>query len=359
VKAAVCYQFGAPLRVEDIEIDPPQRGEVRIRLKACGICHSDIHFIDGAWGGTLPSVFGHETAGVVEAVGSEVDGIAPGDRVIATLLRNCGDCYYCTHDASHLCEGSFPLDRQHRLHTAGGVDLVQGLRTGGFAEAVVVDQSQVEPIPDDMPFESAALLGCAVLTGWGAVVNTAQVPVDSSVAVLGAGGVGVNALQAAALAGADPVIAIEPAADKRAAATAFGATHAIDATSPDLEAAVRGITGERGVDYAFVTVGSSRVIAQALRLVRPGGTVVLVGMPAAGDLLPLEAADLAGRGQRILGSKMGSASLKRDIPRLVDLYRAGRFKLDELVSGRYPLEQINEAIASVKQAQALRNVILF
>lgn len=359
MKAAVCYEFGAPLRVEDIEIDPPQRGEVRIRLKACGICHSDIHFIDGAWGGALPSVFGHETAGVVEAVGPDVDGIESGDHVIATLLRSCGECYYCAHESSHLCEASFPLDRQHRLHTAQGVGLAQGLRTGGFAEAVVVDQSQVEPIPDDMPFESAALLGCAVLTGWGAVVNTARVPVDSSVAVLGAGGVGLNALQAATLAGADPVIAIDPAADKRVAAAGFGATHAFDAATTDLPAAVRGITANRGVDYAFVTVGSSRVIGQALRLVRPGGAVVLVGMPASGDLLQLEASELAGHGQRIIGSKMGSASLKRDIPRLIDLYRSGRFKLDELVSGRYRIEEINQAIAAVKQGQALRNVILF
>ena len=359
MRAAVCREFGAPLQIEQIRIDPPRHGEVQVRLKACGVCHSDIHYIDGSWGGTLPAIYGHEAAGVVESVGPGVTSVAPGDRVIATLLRSCGECYYCTHESSQLCDGAFPIDDETRLHAADDTDLVQGLRTGAFAEFVVVDQSQVASIPDSMPYESAALLGCGVLTGWGAVVNTAELPAGSSAAVLGIGGVGLNALQAAAFAGADPVVAIDPAVDKRAVAESFGATSFLDPESQDVPAEVRALTGGRGVDYAFVTVGSSKVVAAGLRLIRPGGTLVLVGMPASGDILPLEPGDLASYGQNILGSKMGSASMARDIPRLIELYESGDFKLDELVSGRYPLEEINEAISSVKRSAALRNVIVF
>ncbi|MFW5969966.1 MAG: zinc-binding dehydrogenase, partial [Halofilum sp. (in: g-proteobacteria)] len=305
-----------------------------------------------------PAVYGHEAAGVVESVGPGVTRFAPGDRVIATLLRSCGECYYCTHESSHLCDGSFPIDDEHRLHAADDTDLVQGLRTGAFAECVVVDQSQVAAIPESMPYESGALLGCGVLTGWGAVVNTARMPTGSSAAVLGIGGVGLNTLQAAALRDADPLIAIDPATDKRGVAENFGATHFLDPTSDDVPAEVRALTGGRGVDYAYVTVGSSKVVEAGLKLIRPGGTLVLVGMPASGDILPMEPGDLAGYGQTIVGSKMGSASMERDIPRLIELYQSGDFKLDELVSGRYPLEEINEAIASVKRSAALRNVIV-
>ncbi|MDX1610262.1 MAG: Zn-dependent alcohol dehydrogenase [Halofilum sp. (in: g-proteobacteria)] len=359
MRAAVCHEFGAPLRIEDIEIDPPQAGEVRIDVRACGICHSDIHYIDGAWGGELPTVFGHEAAGLVEQVGPGVTGVQPGDRVIATLMRCCGECYYCTHDSAYLCAGGFALDDQHRLHGTDGGVVRQGLQTGAFAEQIVVDQSQVAVIPDDVAFESAALLGCGVLTGWGAVVNTAAMPAGGSCAVLGTGGVGINTLQSAALAGAETVIAIDSSPGKLSIAADFGATAALDPTDVDIDARVHALTDGRGVDFAFVTVGSSKAITQALRLIRPGGTVVLVGMPAAGDFLQLDASDLAGRGHRILGSKMGSSVVKRDIPRLIELYRAGRFKLDELVSGRYPLERINEAIESVKGSSVLRNVIVF
>lgn len=359
MRAAVCREFGAPLQIEEIRIDPPEQGEVQVRLKACGICHSDIHFIDGSWGGKLPAVYGHEASGVVEAVGPGVTSVAPGDRVIATLLRSCGECFYCTHASTQLCDGAFPIDEHGRLHAADDTDLVQGLRTGAFAEYVVVDQSQVAAIPDDMPYESAALLGCGVLTGWGAVINSAKMPAGSSVAVLGIGGVGLNTVQAAANAGADQVIAIDPATDKRTVAENFGATRFLDPTSDDVPAEVRALTGGRGVEYAFVTVGSSKVVEAGLKLIRPGGTLVLVGMPASGDILPLEPGDLASYGQRIIGSKMGDASMERDVPRLIELYQAGKFKLDELVSGRYPLEQINEAITSVKQSAALRNVIVF
>lgn len=347
------------MRIAEATLAPPRRGEVRVDLAACGICHSDIHSIDGAWGGVLPAVYGHEAAGVVAAVGEAVTAVHPGDRVVVSLIRACGACFHCARDESYLCEGRFALDAGGRLHDGDGADLVQGLRTGGFAESVVVEQSQVAAVAEDVPPASAALLACGVLTGWGAVVNTAQVPAGSAVGVIGIGGVGINSVQAAALAGAEPVVAVDIAADKLRRAAAFGASCAVDPRREDLEGRVAELTGGRGLDYVFVTVGDAAAVLQGLRLLRRAGTLVLVGMPATRDLVPLQATDLADSGQRILGSKMGGAKLRRDVPRLVALYREGRLKLDELVSGRYRLEEINEAIASVKRGEALRHVVVF
>lgn len=359
LKAAVCHRFDAPLSIEDIRLDPPEAGEVRVSLEACGICHSDIHFIDGAWGGELPAVFGHEGAGVVDAVGSGVTGVAPGDRVVVGLIRACGTCFHCQRDETYLCGGSFPLDHEHRLHTGDGTALMQGLRTGAFAEQVVVEQSQAIPIPADVPADSASLLACGVLTGWGAVARTARVSAGASVGVIGVGGVGINSVQTAAIAGAAPVIAIDLSDNKLNQAEAFGATHAINPGRENAPSQARALTGGHGLDYVFVTVGNSRAVRQGLDLLRRGGTLVLVGMPASGDELALQPGDIAGDGQRILGSKMGCANVATDVPELVELYRAGRLKLDELVTARYPLDGINDAIAAVKGGEVLRNVVVF
>ena len=359
MKAAVCHEFGQPLVVEELAIDPPGPGEVAVRLVATAICHSDIHAIDGAWGGALPAVHGHEAAGVVETVGSGVDRLRPGDHVVVTLIRHCGHCFFCGGGQPSLCESSFALDRRTPLHGAGGAVVHQGLRTGAFAEQVVVEQSQAVAIDRDVPLASAALLACGVLTGVGAVTNVARVEAGSSVVVVGAGGVGLNSIQAAALAGATPVIAIDLAKAKLEAALAFGATDVIDAGSGDPAAVVRQLTGGRGADYVLVAVGSARAIVSSRALMRRGGSMVLVGMPAAGVEIGIEAVDLAHDGQSILGCKMGSAQPAIDIPKLIELYRQGRLKLDELITERYPLTEINRAIAAVKQGAALRNVILF
>jgi Zn-dependent alcohol dehydrogenase len=223
----------------------------------------------------------------------------------------------------------------------------------------VVDQSQVVPIPEDMPLDSAALLACGVITGLGSVVNTAEVPAGSNVVVIGTGGVGLNSVQGAVLCGAQQIIALDIADSKLEAAKAFGATHTVNPTVEDARQAVLDLTGGRGADYVFVTVGSASAIEQGLGLARSAGTLVVVGMPASGVKAAIEAADFASRGQRILGSRMGATRLRVDIPKLVTLYRQGRLKLDELITGRYPLEEINDAIAGVTQAQALRNVIVF
>lgn len=359
MKAAVCYEFGAPLVVEDVDIDPPARGEVAVRIAACAICHSDVHAIRGDWGGVLPVVAGHEAAGVVEAVGDSVAGVSPGDPVVVSLLRSCGRCFYCTVGAPHLCTHAFALTTESRLRTHDGRPLRQGIGVGAFAEYAVVDQSQVVRVPDDLPLDRAALLACGVITGFGAVVNTAQVRPGSSVVVIGIGGVGLNAVQGAVLAGATPIIAVDTLEHKLEAARSFGATHALAATRDDLAGAVRDLTGGRGADYVFVTVGSAAAATQALQLTRRAGTVTLVGIPASGTSVPLDVGRAVTREQRVLGSAMGSTRLGVDVPRLVDLYRQGRLKLDELITARYPLERINEAIVSMERGEALRNVVVF
>ncbi len=223
-RAAVCRAFGAPLRIETIELAEPSRGEVLVRMAACAICHSDIYYLDGAWGGDLPAVFGHEAAGVVEAVGPGVRRLRAGDHVVATLIRYCGFCAACAEGAPVFCEEVFPLDKATPLHDAAGKPVVHGLRTGAFAECIVVDASQVVAIPKDVKLDSAALIACGVLTGMGAVVNTANVKAGSSAVVIGCGGVGLNSIQGARLAGCAPIIAVDVEPAKLAAARDFGAT---------------------------------------------------------------------------------------------------------------------------------------
>jgi S-(hydroxymethyl)glutathione dehydrogenase / alcohol dehydrogenase len=359
MRAAVCREFGAPLVIEELSLDPPGRDEVHVKLAACAICHSDITYMDGGWGGTLPAVYGHEASGVVETVGPGVEDLAPGDHVLVTLIRSCGHCFHCAQGDQHICETQFPLDREGKLHDGTGAPVLQALRTGGFAEEVVVERSQVAAIPNDVPFDSASLLSCGVITGLGAVVNTARVPQGASVVVIGTGGVGLNSIQGAAISGAFPIIAVDLDDRKIEAAQTFGATHGVNPKAEDVVARVREITGGRGADYAFVTVGTSRAAEQAVGLIRKGGTMVMVGIPPTGDMASLEIGNVANDSQVILGSKMGSTRLAVDIPKLVALYQEGRLKLDELISGRYPLDEINAAIASVKRGEALRNVIVF
>jgi len=359
MKAAVCYEFGQPLVVEDVEIDPPQRGEVLVRIAAVAICHSDVHRIRGEWGGPLPVVAGHEASGVVERVGDGVTRVKAGDHVVVSLLRQCGHCFYCTTGEPYLCDGPMALRTETRLHTKAGDPIQQGISTGAFAEYAVVDQSQLVPIPVELRLDAASLLACGVITGLGAVVNTAQVRPGSSVAVIGTGGVGLNAVQGAVLAGANPIIAIDLLDHKLEAARAFGATHGLNAALPDVRAAVRALTGGRGVDCAAVTVGSTAAVAQAQEIVRRGGTVVIAGMPHVDATYSLPVYRTVGSGHRILGSVMGSTRLQVDVPRLVSLYQTGRLKLDELISNRYPLERINDAITSMEAGDALRNVVVF
>ncbi|MFC5585492.1 Zn-dependent alcohol dehydrogenase [Nitratireductor kimnyeongensis] len=359
VKAAVCREFGKPLSIETLELAPPRRGEVLVDLKACAICHSDISYAEGAWGGDLPAVYGHEAAGEVSAIGSGVTGVVPGDHVIVTLIRSCGQCHYCARESLVMCEEVFPFDKQGPLTLTNGVACEQGLRTGAFAEKVVVHESQLAHIPPEMPFDVASLLACGVITGFGAVVNTARVSEGQSVAVIGCGGVGLNAIQGAALAGANPIIALDLSSDKQTASRSFGATHTFNPTDPDHGKAIKTLTEGRGVDFVFVTVGVEAALVSASRYITRNGSIIVVGMPSNGVRIPYDPGKLAAFNQKIIGSKMGETRLRHDIPILVEHYQKGRLKLDELITARYRLEDINEAIAAVNNGQALRNVLVF
>ena len=359
MKAAVCREFGKPLTIEEVDLAPPGPGEIRVKIAVCAICHSDIHFAEGAWGGDLPAVYGHEAAGVVEETGAGVATLQPGDHVAVTLIRACGHCHYCARGEPFVCETQTALDKTSPLTARDGSPLVHGLRTGAFAEYAVVDQSQAVAIPKEFPLDSASLLACGVITGFGAVVNTAAVRPGSDVVVIGVGGVGLNSIQGAAIAGARRIIAVDLVPSKLEAAMRFGATHTVDGKSNQAAKEVRALTDRRGADYVFVTVGARPAIDQALRMIGRAGTVVIVGIPESGLMAEFEPARFSSIGQNIVGSTMGSSSIRKDIPYLVELYQQGRLKLDELITARYPLDQINEAIASTKGGEALRNVIVF
>jgi S-(hydroxymethyl)glutathione dehydrogenase / alcohol dehydrogenase len=359
IRAAICREFGKPLVIDELDLAEPGPGEIMIDMRACAICHSDIFYAEGAWGGDLPAVYGHEAAGIVSRVGPGVRSLAPGDHVVATLIRSCGACRYCGGGSRVMCEEVFPLDRQTPLRGIDGTPHTQAMRTGAFAEKIVVHESQAVAVPPDMDFAAASLLACGVITGYGAVTRTARVRAGQSVAIVGCGGVGLNSVQAAAIAGADPIVAVDLAPSKLDAALKFGATRAFDPSKGDLRERVMELTGGRGVDFVFVTVGAKSAFDGAFELITKNGAVVIVGMPPTGVYASYDPGTMAAWNQKILGSKMGEADIAVDIPELVGHYRAGRLKLDELVSGRYPLEGINEAIAAVNAGRALRNVIVF
>ncbi len=359
VRAAVFRRLGEPLSLEEIVVDAPHEGEVRVRLAACAICHSDLSFLKGEWKGSLPAVLGHEAAGVVEEVGPGAVGLELGDHVVVTLVRHCGRCYLCAGGEPALCRTPLPIDGRHVLRSRDGEPIKQGLRTGGFAEQVTVHASQVVPIPREVPLDRACLLACGVLTGVGAVTRTAGARAGDSVVVIGVGGVGMGSVLGARLVGAHPIVAVDVAQERLARALALGATHGLDPAGVDLAEAVRDLTGGRGADYVVVAAGAKAAIEEGFRLTRRGGTLVVAGMPPEGVTIELDPLDLAHDGRRVLGSKMGSARPAVDIPWLASLYLQGRLELDELISGRYPLERIEEAVRLSLEGRGLRHVIVF
>ncbi|MCJ7604467.1 MAG: Zn-dependent alcohol dehydrogenase [Dehalococcoidales bacterium] len=359
MKAAVCYEFGKPLVIEDINIADPSANEVKIKVACTAICHSDIHDMKGELPGPVPFVGGHETAGYVEAAGPGVTAFKKGDRVVVSLLASCGECYYCITGTPHLCPAKFAPPKNVRISTADGKPLAQKGSIGGFAEQVLVDQSQLVIIPDDMPMDRAALLACGVITGFGAVVNRTQVKAFQSVVVVGAGGVGINALQGAAYVGAYPIIAVDTLDSKLESAKNFGATHTVNAGDKDAGDKIRQLTSGRGADYVYVTVGSIAAIKQGMSFIGARGTAVLIGLPPVGTELCFSPLEIIPFEKNIIGGFMGATNLKVDIPNLVAMYRSGKLKLDELISGRYPLERINEACEITESGESLRNVIMF
>lgn len=359
VRAAVCRAFGTPLVIERVVLDDPGPGEVRVRLGAVAICHSDVSYADGEWGGDLPAIWGHEAAGVISATGAEV-GFEVGQRVVVTLIRSCGECARCQRGAEIACRTRFSLDDRSPLTDEDGHTITHGMQTAAFAEEVVVHASQIVPIDDDIPASAASLLACGVITGVGAVLNTARVEPGSSVVVLGCGGVGLNVVQGAALARAESIVAVDPVRSKLDLAIHLGATHAHElGRDGDLADALRDITDGMMADYVFIATGAPSALADADGLVGTMGAIVIVGMPASGVSGVFDPSALAGRNQRILGSKMGTSVIARDIPELVNRYHDGELELDGLISHTFPLERINEAMDEVRSGSALRNVVVF
>jgi S-(hydroxymethyl)glutathione dehydrogenase/alcohol dehydrogenase len=359
MKAAVCYEFKKPLVIEDVTLREPGKGEVKIRVAATAICHSDVHDCKGEMPGGTGFIPGHEVAGHIDKVGEGVTGVKKGDPVVVSLLASCGRCYYCVTGMPHLCLHRFDPPQEPRVRNKKGQPLELKGNTGGFAEYVVVDESQVVVVPKDMPMDRAALLACGVITGFGGVVNRAEVQPFQSVVVMGAGGVGINAIQGAAYTGAYPIIAVDVLENKLKMARQFGATHTVNAKSEKAVEEVTQLTNGRGAEFVFVTVGSVAAIKQGLSFTGLRGTVVLIGLPNYTDQFSFVPLDIIPTEKNIIGSFMGATNLKVDIPNLITLYRTGKLKLDELITGRFPLEKINEAMALTETGEGLRNVIMF
>ena len=363
MKAAILYEANKPLQVVDVEQQGPQAGEARVRVMATGICHSDWHIMNGDWPLPLPMVLGHEAAGVVERVGAGVANVKPGDHIIFSFRPHCGHCLYCSTGRSILCDGHPSvrwalLDGTCRLKR-NGQDVFQMARIGTFSEYVVCPAEMLVPIRKDMPWAQAALMGCCVPTGVGAVTHCAKVEAGASVLAIGCGGVGLNVVQGARLAGAGKIIACDLLENKLAFAREFGATHTIDASQEKVVDRVRELTGGRGADYAFDAIGGEATTLQILDAIRPGGTAVIVGMAAMSVRAPITPYLMALQEKSIKGTMYGSVRPNVDFPRLVDLYLDGRLKIDQLISRTYKLEEINEGFQALRSGQVARGVVVF
>jgi len=358
MKAAVMYGVGQPLVIEDLDIQDPQAGEVLIKTSASGVCHSDLHFMEGTWMFPTPVVLGHESAGVVEKVGPGVTNVKPGDRVVIAFVASCGICDRCVTGRPNLCTNASPMGRVGRI-SKGGTPVFQFAGMGAFGEQQLVDAKACVHVPDGVPMDVASLVGCSVMTGVGAVTNTAKIPVGSTVAVVGAGGVGLNIIQGARLAGASRIIAVDLLENKLAAAREFGATDTVDGSKGDPVAQVAALTGG-GVDFAFEAIGLTKTAEQCFAMTKRGGTAVVVGMLPLTASLTLAQAGTSFLGEKgIIGSYYGSTRQTYDMPWLMELYRQKRLKIDELITRRYKLDQINEAYAALKNGEVNRSVIMF
>lgn len=365
MKAAIFRETNAPLTIEEIDIDKPKRGEVLVKIAASGVCHSDLSVMNG----TMlfpppPAVLGHEGAGIVQEVGAEVTTVGPGDHVILSWRPSCGKCGYCATGRPQLCQtGSMQLlqgylpDGTTRLHK-GEEEIRHFTGVASFAEYAVVPESGVVKIRSDVPLDVAALVGCGVMTGVGAVINTAKVEPGSSVVVIGCGGVGLNVVQGAVLAGAGIIIAVDVNPQKLAWARQFGATHLVNPHESDPISQVFALTNGFGADYAFEVIGRSDTAMQAYLSICPGGTAVVVGVARPDDMMMIPVLSLL-QEKTLKGSIYGSARPSVDMPKLVDLYMSKKLKLDELVSRRITLEQINDAFTWMEKGEVARSVIVY
>lgn len=360
MRAAVLREAPGDLVVEEVEVAAPGPHEVRIANTAAGLCHSDLHFMDGSYPWILPAVLGHESAGVVEAVGDDVTYVQPGDHVITCVSVFCGECDQCLSGRPALCASPavrHPAGAPPRLTTGDGEPLSQFSELGSFAEELLVHERAVVKIPDDVPLDRAALVGCGVTTGIGAVFNTAQVRPGTTVAVVGCGGIGLNCVQGARIAGALRVVAVDVQPWKLELAASFGATDLVDASAGDPVAQVRELTGG-GVDYSFEAIGTKGTVEQVYAMARPGGTATVIGMVPLGTKVELEGADFLSE-RRLLGCLMGSNRFRIEMPRILELYRQGRLKLDELITSRIALDGLNAAAAELREGSVARSVVVF
>jgi S-(hydroxymethyl)glutathione dehydrogenase / alcohol dehydrogenase len=361
MKAAVLWEPGTPVEVLDVELAAPKEHEALVRIAACGVCASDLHVVDGDLPEPLPLVLGHEASGIVVETGPGVERLQEGDHVILALVPSCGSCEACRRGRPNFCELSWRMSSTGTLADGTSRLSLDGTRlhhfsaVSSFAEYAVVPESAAVPIRPDVPLDTAALVSCAAITGVGAVVNTAGVEEGASVAVWGCGGVGLNVVQGACIAGAGPIVAVDTRPEKLKLARKLGATHGV--LAPDAVEAVRDFTGG-GADYAFEAIGVERAIQEAWAAVRSGGTVVVVGLMPKGSSLSLDSWGLIHE-KRLLGCFLGSARIDVDLPRLVDLYAEGKLVLDELVSRRLPLAELPGALERLRAGDAVRQLVVF
>lgn len=363
-RAAVLHKVGGPFVVEEVEVQAPQAGEVLVRMAAAGVCHSDWHIVQGIPPKAMPIVLGHEGSGVVEAVGPGVTLARPGDRVILSFVPDCGRCRYCLKGHANLCDArglyadGTMLDGTTRF-SLNGEPVYHFANVSAFSQYTVVPEEAAIPCTHDVPLDLAALFGCAITTGVGAVLFSAKVEPGSSVAVFGAGGVGLNAIQGAVLARATKIIAVDVSARKLELARQFGATDGVDASTGDPVVQIRALTGGEGVDYAFEAIGLGKTMSQAFACLRKLGVAVTIGLAPFDDTVQVSARDLV-YGERVLrGSFYGSARPRVDFHRMIDLYLGGHLKLDELVTRVYPLEGINEGFAAMNAGEVARSIVRF
>ncbi len=364
IKAALLKKPETPLAVETLDLDEPRKGEVLVEVAAAGVCHSDWHLVTGATEHPLPCVLGHEGSGRVAAVGDGVERVSPGDHVVLNWAPACGACFYCMKSRPCLCStyiepiwGGAMMDGTTRL-SLEGEPVYHYSALACFADHAVVPEESCVPIESDVPFEISALIGCAVTTGVGSVLNTARVPAGASVAVYGAGGVGLSTILGADLAGAGPIVAIDRVATKARNARDFGATHGVVA-GPDALGAIRDLTGGRGADYVFDTTGLPAVQEECLAAARPGGTVVLAGLAPMGSITNLPGSLITRQEKTVMGTYYGTAVPERDFPLYADLFVQGKLKLDRLVTRTFPLDEINEAFGEMIDGTVARGVIVF
>jgi S-(hydroxymethyl)glutathione dehydrogenase/alcohol dehydrogenase len=344
--------------MEDVDIDQPRGRELLIRTVASGVCHSDLHFVDGFYKFPAPAILGHEAAGIVEAVGDQVEEFQPGDHVICCLSVFCGHCEYCLTGRTHLCSSrpQRSADEPPKL-TWKGERVNQFANLSGYAEKMLVHENAAVKIRPDVPLDRAALVGCGVTTGVGAALNTAKVQPGSTVAVFGCGGVGLSAIQGARIAGARMIIAVDVHENKLATARELGATHIVDASSHDPVEAIRNMT-DGGVEYSFEAIGLKTAAEQAFDCLRAGGTATIIGMIPLGQKIELDGSVFL-REKKIQGSSMGSNRFKVDMPHYIDLYLQGRLKLDEMITRRGRLEDVNDAFRAMKAGEVARTVLMF